>query len=74
MAIAVPLQAELSGTEIPEAQDVLDVWPARVLAIVGNSLGTLAVVVVEASEQSGSLITARCALEQGRGRTFRPQA
>jgi hypothetical protein len=25
---------------------VLDVWPARVLAIAGNSLGTLAVVVV----------------------------
>jgi hypothetical protein len=46
VAVAVPLQAELSGSEIPEAQDVLDVWPARVLAIVGNSLGTLAVVVV----------------------------
>ena len=46
VAIAVPLQAELSGTEIPEAQDVLDLWPARVLAIAGNSLGTLAVVVV----------------------------
>jgi len=46
VAIAVPLQTELSGTEIPEAQDVLDLWPARVLAILGNSLGTLAVVVV----------------------------
>ncbi len=46
VAVAVPLQAELSGAEIPEAQDVLDVWPARVLAIAGNSLGTLAVVVV----------------------------
>ena len=44
VAIAVPLQGALSGTEIPEAQDVLDLWPARVLAIVGNSLGTLAVV------------------------------
>jgi hypothetical protein len=31
---------------VPEAQDVLDVWPARVLAIAGNSLGTLAVVLV----------------------------
>jgi hypothetical protein len=46
VAIAAPLQAELSGTEIPEAQDALDLWPARVLAIAGNSLGTLAVVVV----------------------------
>jgi hypothetical protein len=44
VAMAVPLQAHLSGTEIPDAQDVLDVWPARILAIVGNSLGTLAVV------------------------------
>lgn len=46
VVVAVPLQTELSGTEIPEAQDVLDLWPARVLAILGNSLGTLAVVVV----------------------------
>ncbi len=35
-------QATLSGTDIPEAQDVLDLWPARILAILGNSLGTLA--------------------------------
>ena len=46
IAVSVPLQAPLSGTDIPEAQDVLDVWPARVVAIAGNSLGTLAVVVV----------------------------
>lgn len=46
VAVAVPLQAELSGSEIPEAQEVLDLWPARILAILGNSLGTLAVVVV----------------------------
>ena len=46
VAIAAPLQAELTGTEIPEAQDVLELWPARILAILGNSLGTLAVVVV----------------------------
>jgi hypothetical protein len=44
VAIAVPLTGSLSGTDIPEAQDVLDVWPARVLAIVGNSVGTLLVV------------------------------
>jgi hypothetical protein len=46
VALAVPLQTELSGSEVPEAQDVLDLWPARVLAIAGNSLGTLAVVAV----------------------------
>jgi uncharacterized membrane protein len=46
IALAMPLQVELSGTEVPEAQDVLDIWPARALAIVGNALGTLAVVVV----------------------------
>jgi hypothetical protein len=44
VAVAAPLQVALSGTEIPEAQDVLDLWPARLLAILGNSLGTLAVV------------------------------
>ena len=46
VVLAVPLQATISGTEIPDAQDVLDLWPARVLAILGNSLGTLAVVSV----------------------------
>jgi hypothetical protein len=44
VAVAMPLNGGLSGTDIPEAQDVLDVWPARVLAIVGNSVGTLLVV------------------------------
>ena len=46
VSIAAPLQTELAGTEIPEAQDVLELWPARILAILGNSLGTLAVVLV----------------------------
>jgi hypothetical protein len=46
VAMAVPLQAHISGKEIPEAQAVLDLWPARILAILGNSLGTLAVVAV----------------------------
>jgi hypothetical protein len=45
VAFAVPLD-EVSGTSVPEAQDVLELWPARILAIAGNTLGTLAVVVV----------------------------
>ena len=49
VALAAPLQIEVSGSEIPEAQDVLELWPARILAIVGNSLGTIAVVVVALS-------------------------
>jgi hypothetical protein len=45
MALAVPLE-DVSGTAVPEAQKVLELWPARVLAIAGNTLGTLAVLVV----------------------------
>jgi hypothetical protein len=44
--VAEPLSAPISGTEIPDAQAHLDAFPARVLAILGNSLGTLAVIVV----------------------------
>ena len=46
IAVAMPLQIEPSGTDIPQAQDVLSLWPARVVAIAGNSVGTLAVVAV----------------------------
>jgi hypothetical protein len=46
IALAMPLQGHITGTAIPQAQDVLDIWPARITAIVGNSLGTLAVVIV----------------------------
>jgi hypothetical protein len=46
VAVAVPLEGAFAGTDVPEAQDVLELWPARVLAIAGNSLGTLAVVLV----------------------------
>ena len=44
VAIAVPLTAAVSGTEIPPADEVLDLWPARVLAIAANVVGTLAAV------------------------------
>ena len=46
IVLAVPLEISPSGTDVPEAQDVLALWPARVVAIAANSLGTLAVVVV----------------------------
>ena len=42
VALAVPLHGDISGTSIPDAQDVLDLWPARLLAIVtfrGRPLG-----------------------------------
>lgn len=44
VAIAVPLTAPVVGTEIPDAAEHLDLVPARVLAIVGNVVGTVAAV------------------------------
>jgi hypothetical protein len=44
VAVAAPLVAPVTGTEIPAAQDLFELWPARLLAIVGNSLGTIAAV------------------------------
>jgi hypothetical protein len=46
VAIAVPVDGEFAASGIPEAQAHLDVFPARVLAIVGNLAGTAAVVLV----------------------------
>ena len=46
VAIAVPLTAPVTGDSIPEAQQHLDFLPARLLAVLGNTLGTLAVVAV----------------------------
>jgi hypothetical protein len=46
IAVAVPLTASVDGTAIPRAQDHLDFFPARLLAVLGNSLGTLAVVAI----------------------------
>jgi hypothetical protein len=48
-AVAEPLTAEVSGDAIPEAQNHLDYFPLRILAIVGNIAGTLAVVGVAAA-------------------------
>ena len=44
LVLAMPIHGSF-GTEIPAAQDHID-WLPRVFAIVGNSLGTVAVVVV----------------------------
>lgn len=46
ITVSVSLTAAVSGTAIPEAQAHLDFFPARLVAVLGNSLGTLAVVVV----------------------------
>jgi hypothetical protein len=46
IALSEPLTAAVSGSEIPDASEHLAFFPARVLAIIGNSLGTLAAVVV----------------------------
>lgn len=45
VAIAVPLTHHVGGSDIPEAQAHLHFFPARALAVVANSLGTVAVVV-----------------------------
>ena len=46
VALAMPIESSLSGSSVPQAQDVLALWPARVLAIGANGLGTLAVVAI----------------------------
>jgi hypothetical protein len=43
VAIAEPLTA-ISGTTIPDASEHLDFFPVRMLAVLANSAGTLAVV------------------------------
>jgi hypothetical protein len=48
IALAEPLASPLQGTSIPEAQEHLDYFPVRILALAGNVAGTLAVVGVAA--------------------------
>jgi hypothetical protein len=45
-AVSVPLSSPVGGTAIPDAAEHLDLFPARLLALLGNSLGTLAVVAI----------------------------
>ena len=49
IAIAVPVHGVFAASEIPAAQDHLDFVPARLVAVVGNSLGTVAVLIVAAA-------------------------
>ena len=46
LAIAVPLTEPVSGSSIPEAQEHLAFVPARLAAMLGNVLGTIAAVAV----------------------------
>ena len=46
IALAVPLQGTIASTGIPDAQEHLTFLPARLLAVIGNAAGTLAVVAV----------------------------
>jgi hypothetical protein len=46
VVIAQPLTEPVAGTAIPAAQDHFDWFPARVLALVGNAAGTIAIVAV----------------------------
>jgi hypothetical protein len=48
LMLAVPLDGTFGDGSIPEAQEHLDFLPVRLAAILGNSLGTLAVVAVAA--------------------------
>jgi hypothetical protein len=44
VVLAEPLSQPVSGTSIPDAQAHFDLVPARLIAIVGNSVGTVAVI------------------------------
>jgi hypothetical protein len=46
IAAAMPITTTVAGTSIPAAQDHLAFVPARLVATLGNSIGTIAVVVV----------------------------
>ena len=46
IALAVPLEPPVSGTDLPHSGEHLALFPARVVAIAGNTIGTLAVIVI----------------------------
>ena len=44
MALAAPLETPVTGSSIPQAQDHLALFPTRIVAILGNVAGSLALV------------------------------
>jgi hypothetical protein len=44
VALGVPIYGTIAGTSIPEAQEHLSLFPARVLAIAGNAAGSVALI------------------------------
>ncbi|HWG56917.1 MAG TPA: hypothetical protein VNT58_10390 [Gaiellaceae bacterium] len=44
IVLGVPIEGEIAGSDIPHAQDHLDLFPARVVAIAANVAGTIALV------------------------------
>lgn len=46
VALAAPLTAAITGTSIPDAGEHLEFFPARLVALVGNVLGTVIVAIV----------------------------
>jgi hypothetical protein len=44
LAIAMPIDPPISGDDVPDASEHLDLFPARVFALVGNVVGTVAAV------------------------------
>jgi hypothetical protein len=46
VAVAEPVSGSFAASSIPAAQDHLDLFPARLLAVAGNSVGTLTAVIV----------------------------
>jgi hypothetical protein len=46
VALAAPLEPPVGGTSIPEAQEHLALFPARIVAIVGNVAGSIALITV----------------------------
>jgi hypothetical protein len=49
LAVAMPVHGSFVASGIPAAQDHLEFVPARLVAVIANSVGTLAVIVVAAA-------------------------